>query len=396
MNKITKIIVGVVVIVLVVWAIVAKTGSKSSAPLMQSSTIKVGIIAPLTGTASSYGTEGKNSVVLALDEINANGGIAGKKVEYVIEDGKCEATAAINAWNKLVNVDKVQAVFGGHCSTETLTIAPLTAKDHVPAFAVFTTSPNVANEGEWVFRHVSTNAYYGTALADQAYAKGYKNIAVLTEVKDFPVTYSDAFIKEFKARGGTVTLHERFDPGTKDYRTVALKLKDVKYDAVFVSTQGADVSGILASQIKTLSLDKAFLFTHTFSPTAFLKGSNGYMPKSILAITPYSDENSASVKEYNAKYVQKYGKMYDFGNFFEIADYDIVYRYKNAAEACVQDGNASGFSTDCVRDQFKKATSYNGAAGNVTISSQYSPHGVLTPIGFIKVTNGVQSFELIK
>src|SRR3954464_1111390 len=103
MTKTTKIVIGLVVIILVIWAIVGASHTGKQ----EADTIKVGVIAPLTGTASSYGIDGKNSVVLALDEINANGGIGGKKVEYFIEDGKCLAPDAISAWNKLVSVNNV-------------------------------------------------------------------------------------------------------------------------------------------------------------------------------------------------------------------------------------------------------------------------------------------------
>lgn len=391
MKKATYWLVAIVVIVIVI-VLVSKPSKQGNAEK-----IRIGIIAPLTGTAASYGVEGANSVKLALDEINAAGGIAGRQVEYFTEDGKCDAPTAVSAWNKLVSVNKVQAVFGGHCSSETLTIAPLTIRDHVPAFAVFTTSPKVANEGEWLFRHISTNEYYGTILAEQAYKKGYRNIAVLTEVKDFPVTYADSFIPAFKALGGMVTLDERFDPATKDYRTVVSKLRGVKYDAVFISSQGSDVMGLVTNQVKALGLEKDYLYNHAFAPVPFLKASNGYMPKNFLAVTAFTDANSAKVKEFNDKYTKKYGNMYTFSPFYVTGDYDMVYRYKNAAEACAQDDVNGSFTTDCVRKQFQDATSYSGVAGDVTMSSKYSSHGILTPVGLIRVdANNNQYFEAIK
>ncbi len=379
----------IIVVVIIIIAVVAKGGGSKN------DTIRVGIIAPLTGTASAYGIEGSNSVKLALDEINAAGGINGKKIEYTLEDGKCDTKAALDAWNKLVSIDKVQAVFGGHCSTESIAIAPLSAKDKVPVFAVFATAPTMANEGEWFFRHVSTNAFYATALADQAYARGYRKTALITEQKDFPISYSDAYIAEFKKLGGQVVLDERFAPGTTDYRSMALKLKNLGYDSVFISAQGPDTMALISLQIKDLGLEKAALFNHAFSYAKFTQTTHGYMPKEYLMVQPFTDPNSSKVKGFNDKYVAKFGSLYNFNRFFITADYDIVNRFKLAAAQCMT-GTESSLNIDCVRDQFKAATSYSGVAGDVVISSKFSPHGVLTPIANVNIVDGKEVLTEIK
>ncbi len=387
----------IVAIVVVVIAIVLINKNKAvTSGSATADTIKVGIIAPLSGGAASYGIEGKNSVVMALDEINAAGGIAGKKVEYFIEDGKCDPAAAVSSWNKLVSVNKVEVMFGGHCSSETLTIAPLAARDHIPTFAVFTTSPVVQNEGEWVFRHISTNEYYASVLADQAYKRGYRSIGIITEVKDFPQTYTEAFIKSFQALGGKIALDERFQPTDKDYRTVALKLKGLKYDAIFVSTQASDVSAMVTLQINDLGLSKPYIYNHGFAIGPYTKASNGYVPKDLLSVTAGYAEQSTKLEEFNKRYLAKFGTTYNFTPFYVAADYDIVHRYKDAVEACTK--TAGGYSVDCVREQFKTATSYSGVAGDVTMSSKYSPHSILTPVSLVKISadGKSQSFEPIK
>jgi branched-chain amino acid transport system substrate-binding protein len=292
-----------------------------------------------------------------------------------------------------VSIDKVTAVFGGHCSTETLAIAPLSARDHVPVFAVFSNVPVIPNEGEWLFRHSSTNTYYATKLAEQAYAKGHRSIAMLTEVKDLPVTYSDAFAKAFTDLGGKIAVDERFDPQTKDYRTNVLKLKGSKYDAVLVSTQGPDVMGLVTTQVEAQNLGKTYLYNLAFSPAKFLEVTGGKMPADYLIVQPYADEMSAKVKVFNDAYVAKYGKKYSFSTFFITADYDIVHRFRDAAQICVQ---GKGYDGECVRAQFKKAESYSGVAGDVTISDEYSPRGVLTNFGLVKVVGTGQVVEPIK
>ena len=88
-------------------------------------TIRIGIIAPFTGDAAVYGQSEKNAIDLAVEEINLNGGIDGRLIEVIYEDGKCNGMDATTAAQKLINVDNVDIILGGTCSGETLAIAPL-------------------------------------------------------------------------------------------------------------------------------------------------------------------------------------------------------------------------------------------------------------------------------
>ncbi|MES2215990.1 MAG: ABC transporter substrate-binding protein [Patescibacteria group bacterium] len=383
-----KWIIGVIVVIIIIIIAILAGGKKSSGD-----TIKVGIIAPLTGSAAAYGTEGKNSVVLALDEINAAGGINGKKIEYTVEDGKCDTKGALDAWNKLVSINKVQVVFGGHCSTESVAIAPLSAKAGIPVFAVFATAPKMENEGEWFFRHVSTNAYYGVVLADEAFKRGYRKTSIIAEQKDFPGSYADAFIAEFKKLGGQIVLDERFAPDITDYRTIALKLKGTGYDSIFVSAQGAPTMGLVTAQIKDLGLEKFMMYNHAFSYGKFIESSKGYVPKDYILILPLAEAGSPALKAFNDAYTAKYGKLYSaITPYFIAADYDLVHRFRDAAVACMPNGT---LDITCIRDQFKNATSYTGAAGTVRIGSDYSPHGAITPVGVAQYPGGVETITAV-
>ncbi|MDI6721115.1 MAG: ABC transporter substrate-binding protein, partial [Candidatus Aenigmarchaeota archaeon] len=92
-------------------------------------TVKIGFIAPLTGDAAVYGLPLKNMVELATEEINSQGGIDGKKVEIIYEDGKCNGKDAATAMQKLVSVDKVRVIFGGFCSSESLGAEPIATQN---------------------------------------------------------------------------------------------------------------------------------------------------------------------------------------------------------------------------------------------------------------------------
>ncbi len=391
MSKTSKIVWIVVAIVIVIILIVVV--KKGVAPMTKSSeTIIVGVIAPLTGPASAYGVEAKNTIVLALDEVNANGGINGHQIEYTVEDGKCDSKAALDAWNKLVQINKVQVVFGGGCSTESVVIAPLTAKEHVLALSVFTTGPKIDNEGEWFFRHISTNPYYATVLAQQAYKSGYRKVAVITEQKEFPGSYSDAFIIAFKKLGGQIVLDERFAPETTDYRTIVSKLKNSGNDSTFISAQTSQTTALVAVQINNLQSEKPTFFNHSFTYAKFIEASKGYFPKTFIAIQPYTNVESPRGQAFNKAYIEKYGSLYTFNSFFITAEYDIVNRFRDAAVKCTE----KTLNVDCVRSEFKTVKTYSGVAGDVEISSLYSPFSAITPVSVVTIVNGKEVLVPIK
>ena len=106
---------------------------------------RIGVMESLTGAGKTYGTVALQSKQMALDEINAAGGINGRMLELVVEDSKCSAQDAITAYNKLTNVDGIKIILGISCSGAMLGVAPLAEKDGVVLFSGLATNPNIAN-----------------------------------------------------------------------------------------------------------------------------------------------------------------------------------------------------------------------------------------------------------
>ena len=106
---------------------------------------RIGVMESLTGAGETYGTVALQSKQMALDEINAAGGINGRMLEFVVEDSKCSAQDAITAYNKLTNVDGIKIILGTSCSGAMLGGAPLAEKDGVVLFSGLASSPDIAN-----------------------------------------------------------------------------------------------------------------------------------------------------------------------------------------------------------------------------------------------------------
>ena len=132
-----KAIVWLIVIVVVIWAGWALL---DKAPEAEAGPIMIGFIGPLTGDAAAYGEPERDVVALAVEEINAAGGINGRQISVIYEDGKCDGTASASAAQKLVNVDKVKVIIGGFCSGETLGAAPIAEQNKVILISPSSTS----------------------------------------------------------------------------------------------------------------------------------------------------------------------------------------------------------------------------------------------------------------
>ena len=122
-------------------------------------TVKIGLIQPLTGSVAYNGTTDVNGSKLALDEINAKGGVLGKKVELVIEDGQCQPGNSVNAAEKLIQRDKVVGLSGAFCSSATLAVMPVAAKYKMPLITGVSSSADLTEKGNpWFFRATETDA----------------------------------------------------------------------------------------------------------------------------------------------------------------------------------------------------------------------------------------------
>ena len=126
-------------------------GGTSNAGDSSSDTIKIGGLAPLTGNLSIYGIATDNGIKMAIEEINEAGGVLGKKIDYVVYDEKGDATEAVNAYNKLIQSDKIEALIGDVTSGPSIAVAQQAVKDGIPMITATGTAADITKAGENVF-----------------------------------------------------------------------------------------------------------------------------------------------------------------------------------------------------------------------------------------------------
>ncbi|MEG0339478.1 MAG: ABC transporter substrate-binding protein, partial [Oscillospiraceae bacterium] len=216
-------------------------------------TIKIGGLAPLTGPASVYGVAANNGIKLAVNDINAAGGIMGKQIEYIVYDEKGDSTEAVNAYNKLVQDDKVVGVVGDVTTKPTLAVAQASLQDNIPLITGTATAEAVTLTGENVFRSCFTDPFQGELMA--AYTANNlkaKTAAILyNAADDYSSGVAASYKKNAEAAGITIVAEEKFQTDDVDFKSQLTTIKGKNPDVLLLPVYAQDLR-LIAAQAKEL------------------------------------------------------------------------------------------------------------------------------------------------
>jgi branched-chain amino acid transport system substrate-binding protein len=201
--------------------------------------IKIGLLAPLTGQAAADGLSVQNSVKLAVEKVNAEGGLMGKKVELITYDDRADGKEAVALARKLIEQDKVVAVVGGSYSTPSRAMAPIFQEEKIPAVYAYAVHPDVTKAGNFNFRNGFLGMVEGKAAAYTAVKLlKAKKIALLISDNDFGRTLAEGFkmyIDKYAKGAATITSVQAYPMQEKDFKAYLSKIKDENVDAIFSS-----------------------------------------------------------------------------------------------------------------------------------------------------------------
>lgn len=364
MNQSTKWVVGIIVVVAVV--AIGYFVSKGPSEPVSTEPIKIGFIGPLSGDAAIYGEPMRDVVRLAVDEINNAGGIKGRTVTVIYEDGKCNGKDATSAAQKLISVDKVKIIIGGVCSGETLGAAPVAEAAKVILFSPGSGSPDITNAGDYIFRNFPSDASSGKKMAELAIDRNLKNIALLVETTDYAQAIKRVFTARFGELGGKVVADESFTSEATDMRTQITKIKSQNPNAVYLVPQTPARAEVTIKQLKELGLNVQILSNEIVNSEAILKNF-GALVEGILYAEPAFDETSPLNKAYLDKHKAKYGTLGEgLPPVYLATTYDAVYVLKEMIEKYSEDTNK-------IKSGLYGIKNRQGAAGSLTIDQNGDP-----------------------
>lgn len=381
MNKQIKIFWGIVIAAIIIIIIALSRTPRVDMPVAKTipqGPITIGVIAPFTGEDAAFGMPIRNAAELAVEEINAKGGIAGHELEVVWEDGQCDEKTATAAAQKLINLDQVDIIFGGICPAELLAIAPLAETAKVLVISPTVTVSEVSGAGDFTFRTAPSDINAATAAANYAYdeMEAHK-AAIISETKSQAQGLRQAFKDGFTALGGEIIADETYDTGATDLTEQITKIKESGPDLIYIIPQ-TFVPGItILKQLAENDIQAKLLTTEVLVNRSVIIGNAEDM-EGLMGITQWLDNNNEQTNKMFEKYQEKFNEE-PLLPMFQANMYSQFYLIKEAI-------NKVGLDAEKLRDYLYGLKGWKHALGTLTFDQNGDPIGLSYSIK--KVENG--------
>jgi branched-chain amino acid transport system substrate-binding protein len=341
-------------------------------------TIKVGEFASLTGKEATFGTSSHEGTLLAVEEINAAGGVLGKKIELLTEDDRSNPGEATTSVNKLISKEGVVAILGEVASSRSLEAAPVCQEKKIPMISPASTNPTLTQKGDFIFRACFTDPFQGAALAN--FASGTlkaKKVALLTDVKsDYSKGLAKCYKEKFLADGGTLTTELDYNGGDKDFKAQLTTIKNGNPEAVFVPGYYTDVA-LIARQAKELGISVPLFGGDGWESSVLLDIGKDAMNGNYFSTHCSSDQGTPKMTAFVDAYKKRWGG--------KTPDAMAVLGYDSAS--LLADAMKRAGTTDSapLRDAIAATKDFEGVSGKFSLNAD---RDAVKALVFIKIEDG--------
>jgi branched-chain amino acid transport system substrate-binding protein len=340
--------------------------------------IRVGFFGALTGPTATFAQSGRNGVTMAVEELNAAGGVlGGKRLELLVEDDRGEASEAASAVSKLITRDHVVALIGEQASSRTIAAAPIAQSYGVPMISPTSTNADVTKKGDYIFRVCFTDPYQGAVLSSFARENLKANTAAqLVDVRnDYSVGLARAFRESFEKAGGRILAEQNYSEGDSDFSAQLTAIRPLDPDVLVIPGYYTD-AGLIARQARALGI-RATLLGGDGWDSPKLTEIGGDTVEGAYFSNHYSvDDPSPAVQQFVAAYRKKYGANPDS---IAALSYDAA---RLLADAIRRAGSTEGKR---VRDALAETKDFSGVSGMIKMDADRNP---IKPAVVLKVEGG--------
>lgn len=341
------------VLVLMLVSLVAFSGCGGA----QSDNVRLGATLDLTGPNATYGDQVKKGIDLAVDEINDQGGIGGKKIQVTYLDSKSDPKLAVTNAQQLISVNNSKVLLGEISSSATQAMIPVVEQNNAFLFAPASSSPKLTNISKNFARNWPSDISEAGSAAQFAKEKFGANTAAIIYVNsDYGIGLKDKFTLVFEGAGGKIVSAEPFPVGATDFRTLLLKVKDSNPESIYLAGNPKEM-GAAIKQFRESKITSKIV-----SNTGFLQNDclslAGTAAEGVIVPTPdYSpaDSTHQSVLNFDKKFRARYNSDPTMVN---ANAYDAIYLIKDAIEHV-------GDDTVKIAEYIRNKKNYDGAAGVV-------------------------------
>ena len=328
-------------------------------------TIRIGEFASLTGKEATYGQASHKGSLLAVEEINAAGGVLGKKLELITEDNQSRAGESGTIVRKFISRDKVVAIIGEVASSRTLEAAPVAQNARIPLITPSSTSPKVTQVGNYIFRVCFIDPFQGTVMANFARKTlKLKKVALLTSASNaYSVGLAKFFKERFAADGGIVALEQKYSEGEKDFRAQLTAIRAAGVEGIFIPGYYTEVA-LICKQAQDLEL-RVPIFGGDGWESPELVDIGGRAVEGTYFATHYSPENQDPfVANFNERFRKRWG---DVSDTLTGLAYDAVMMLVDAIKRA---GTTDGPK---LREALAATRNFKGVTGTITLDSFRNP-----------------------
>jgi len=351
----------------------------AEAPKAASDTLKIGFLGALTGDVAMFGKPTLEGMKMAAEELNAAGGVLGKKIEIVEADDRGDKQEGASVTQKLISRDNVIAIVGDPTTGITKVAAPIAQKAQVVLLSAGATGPGVVENGDFIFRDTLLDSVAIPACIDFfANELKYKKVAVITsDNNDYSVGLSQTFRDAAKTKGITIVADEKVKDGDKDFSAQITNIKSKKPDVIFFSgyyTEGA----LIMKEARKQGL-KANMFggDGLFSPKLVELG--GAAVEGTMSALGFSPEQATPV---TAKFVDAFKKKFNGAEpgLFDAQGYDAIMLLADAMK------RANSTDPKVFKTALAQTKKFEGVSG--TISMQANREPIKSPLALLEVKGG--------
>lgn len=367
------------VYVLLIAALLLASCATGGGKVAEAETIKIGILAPLSGANPTFGISTRDGALLAIKEWNEKGGVLGKKLEAVIGDSQCEADPAVNAANKLIDQDKVKYIVGEVCSKASIPVSEIVNQKGVVQISPTSTNTTVTIDKDgkvkpFTFRACFIDPFQGLVMAKFALGKGYKTAFVMFDQgNDYVRGLAEAFEKSFTENGGSIVGKESYTSTDTDFSAILTKVAESNADVLFLPDYYPIVN-LVGAQAK----DKGV--------TAVMMGGDGWDSSDLDVKAAeggfYSNHyDPGDTRPIVVEWLKKYGAEYkDDKGQPKVPDALATLAY-DAANLLIAAIEKAGVDDPAKVKDAMAALSWDGVSGKITFDASHNPIKAAAVIG---------------
>lgn len=382
-----KAILSLISSVMVIGLLVGCGSNETSTSSNNSNEIKIGLNYELSGEVASYGQSSVDGIMMAFEEINAAGGIDGKKIVPVQVDNKSNPAEATSVATRLMTQDKVVAQLGPATSGDFMATIPVAMGNKVPIISASATADDgvtvdgKGNVNDYVFRLCFNDSFQGVTMANFAFENlGAKKAVIIKDTSsDYGKGLAENFKVTFEEKGGQIVAEEGYVGKDKDFNAILTNVKGKDFDVIFIPGYYQE-AGLIIKQARDLGINAPILGGDGFDSPVLLELAGAEALNNVYYSNHYSSlDQDPLVQEFIAGYKEKYGVE---PNAFNALGYDLGKYIADAVD------RADSNDSEAVKNALAETKGFQGVTGTFDMGVDHNPVKSIVVIG---LENGVQA-----